>query len=92
MKKLFIKKREVGKVRFEEIPEERLVDVKPDLREGRQIVSLEINGSMHLIEERRTEEFTGKAIYLPNEFDWAVGEDSGGSVCLVPLKRKLGDE
>lgn len=88
MKKLVIKKREVEKVEveIEEILEERLVDVRSDT-EVRRTGSIIIDGSMHLIEERRAGGFKGRAIFLSCEFDWTLGIDDEGETCLVPLKK-----
>ena len=85
MKVLVIKKKEVGKV--EEISEDRLVDVRLD-EEG----AFRVGGENRSVEQRRTGDFTGKAIYLAGGYDWTLGRDREGSICLVPLKRKLGDE
>lgn len=87
MKKLVIKKKEVGKVEIEEIPEDRLVDVRTD-EDG----AFRVDGERRSVEVRNTGEFMGKAIYLSKSFNYRLGEDDEGSVCLVPLKRKLGDE
>ena len=84
MKKLVIKKKEVGKVEeTEEIPEERLVAVEID-EEG----AFRLDGESRSLERRNTGEFAGKAIYLSSSFNYELGKDSEGSVCLVPLKKE----
>jgi len=46
------------------------------------------NASNQRIAIRAGEEFTNKAIYLNNQFDYILGIDSEGATILVPLKRK----
>ena len=85
MKKLVIKKKEVEKVEeFEEIPEERLVDVRLDEKGG-----FRVDGESRSLEVRNTGEFMGKAIYLSKSFNYELGEDDEGSICLVPYKREF---
>ena len=37
---------------------------------------------------RGTGEFSGKAFFLDNEYDYILGKDSDESAILVPLKKK----
>ena len=85
MKKLVIKRKEVGAVGIEEIPEDRLVDVSID-EEGK----FRVSGERFSVERRNTGEFIGKAIYLSKSFNYTFGEDNEGSICLVPLKKGEG--
>ena len=83
MKKLVIKKREVGKVEDIEIPEERLCRINLGTH-----YNLEIDGKKTYMAERRNGEFEGRAIYLDSvDYDWVLGRDSLGNVCLIPLKK-----
>jgi len=36
---------------------------------------------------RREGWFGGKAVYLPEQYDWVIGRDDYGTLCLVPLKK-----
>jgi len=45
-------------------------------------------GTFEKIAIRSGKEFTGKAIYLNNRFDYILGMDSEGITILVPLKKK----
>ena len=78
LRKLIIKEKE-GEIL--EVPEERLCNVKVS------VSNPEINGGAVYIATRGEAEFEGKAIFLPQEFDWILGRDSVGSICLVPLRK-----
>ena len=74
MKKLVIKRKEVGKVdEAIVIPEERLVNLI-----GTTIIL------------RTTGEFKNRAYRLGDELDWEIGIDEEGAKCLVPLKKGEG--
>ena len=79
LRKLIIKKEEGEML---EVPEEKLCSVKVSVSDS------EIDGEAVYINTRGEEEFEGKAIYLPHIFDWILGRDSVGSICLVPLKKE----
>ena len=38
--------------------------------------------------ERTEGNLEGKAIYLDTLYDWTLGNDDRGSICLVPLKKE----
>jgi hypothetical protein len=39
------------------------------------------------IERRTGGSFSNKALYLSSKYDWALGKDEEGVLCLVPLKK-----
>jgi len=61
----------------------RMIEVREDM--GR--INLDGDG---ILEHRMLNEFRNHAIYLPSSYDWVMGKDSTGSLCLVPLKKKEG--
>jgi len=81
LKKLVIKKKEEGEV--EEIPEDRLCWVK--LKDHYRV--LEINNEGVYMAERADGDFKDRAIYLHYNYDWVLGKDNMGNICLVPLKK-----
>ena len=63
------------------INEDRLFPVA--LRDG----IIYINGSQ-VLQNRTVGMFMNKSIYLPSfAWDWALGKDDYGEVCLVPIKK-----
>ena len=81
LRRLIIKEEEGGAIL--EVSEERLCNVKVSAPDS------EIDDKAVYISTRGEEEFKGKAIFLPKGagFDWVLGKDSVGSICLVPLKK-----
>ena len=82
---LRLKKMEEKKIHVIEIDEKRLTDIlgesgKIRLEDG-SLVSHRLNGSL-----------LDRAIYLPPSFDWILGEDESGLLCLVPLKKAKRNE
>jgi len=46
-------------------------------------------GGTKVVERRSSGEFEGRAFFLNSElFDWKIGYDLTGTLCLVPLKKK----
>lgn len=81
MKKIVIRKKEV-EVGVEEIPEERLCRVELS------VAIFKIDGEGDYISTRGNGELKGKSIFLSPDYDWTLGKDSLGEVCLVPLKKE----
>lgn len=46
-------------------------------------------GNFTYIERRSGGVFHGKALYLPSTYEWILGEDDEGVLCLVPLKTEV---
>lgn len=49
---------------------------------------VEINEVYGYIQVRAGGKFFNKAIYLLRRYDWILGEDENGVLCLVPLKKR----
>ena len=79
LKRLVIKKKK-EELDVVEIPEERLVNV-----EGTTNVYADRQSSVVVV--RCTGNFANKAFCLYSDFDWKIGIDDKGVVCLVPLKK-----
>jgi hypothetical protein len=41
------------------------------------------------IERRSNGTFFNKALYLPSMYNWVVGADENGVLCLVPLRKMV---
>ena len=65
-----------------EIPEEKLCRLK--LKDH---YNLEINDEHVYMAKRGNGEFMNKAIFLSPNFDWVLGKDKAGDICLVPLRK-----
>jgi hypothetical protein len=78
-KKLKIKQLEnVGCI---EIDEKRLLTLSEDIG----VIKLPRNSVM---ECRAIGSLQYHAIFLPSIFDWALGRDEHGGLCIVPLKKR----
>jgi hypothetical protein len=64
-----------------EIDRDRMVKISQN---GGRIVL----GKWMALETRARGEFADHAIFLPPVYDWVLGKDREGTLCLVPLKRK----
>jgi len=54
-----------------------------------EILSKQAEGELGDALTTRTDgEFKGRAVYLDNEYDWVIGEDSEECICLIPLRKK----
>jgi hypothetical protein len=78
MKQIVIKEDRKGAI---EVDRKRLVDI--DNPDG----AITLDGKEGHIEPRETSEFEGYAIWLDDQFDWALGKDSEGLTILVPLRK-----
>lgn len=58
----------------------RMVEVEE--RSGQFMVD-----GVNVCDRRLTYEFAHKAFYLNGQFDWVLGMDSDGVICLVPLEK-----
>ena len=57
------------------------------------------NGALHIIERthkdhiaatrRKWGPLAAKALYLNDSYDWELGRDDEGALCLVPIKREI---
>jgi hypothetical protein len=72
---------EGGKENICRIDETQLVEIEKDFK-------IFLGKTDYVAMERRYEgPFENKAIYLSKRYDWALGEDNDGVLCLVPLKK-----
>lgn len=46
-----------------------------------------INGCSKIVQKRLDGDLENHAIYLPDQFDYILGEDKYGVLCLIPLKK-----
>lgn len=67
----------IDKTRLVEIPEEFKRQYLTD-KEGCGFIERRSNGT-----------FFNKALYLPSMYNWVVGADENGVLCLVPLRKMV---
>lgn len=65
------------------IDKTRLVEI----RGAFQREQLTENEPYRYIERRDGGQFLNKALYLPSMYDWVLGKDEEGVLCLVPLEK-----
>ena len=65
-----------------DVDEDRMLEVTGT------ITTIKISGKVLYASERTEGNLEGKAIYLDHSFDWVLGKDSEGSICLVPLIKR----
>ena len=77
-----------SKLEIREEKEENMVAI-----DKTRLVEIEEKFQLHLtrrdyavIQHRQDGPFEGKAIYLSPRYDWVLGEDDRGAICLVPLE------
>ena len=68
--------------KYIEVEEKDLIEIK--VRDDGKIY---IGG--YYLQIRNGEEFAGRAIYLPQCYDYALGEDKSGNKILVPTKIRV---
>ena len=65
-----------------ELEADRMYDVRGKAKD------LTLNGSDVAIARRESSNLRGVSFYLDGLYDWVLGRDEEGSICLVPLKKE----
>ena len=80
-KRLVLKRKdEVDEVDEIEVDENRLLD------------DIEGHPLCKLLSRRLSGDFCGRAMYLWDIYEWVIGRDAQGVLCLVPLKKLENEE